>query len=94
MAQILLHIATFESSLDASNQFSLTLFEVEHPSAQLMAQILLHIATFESSLDASNRFSLMLFEVEHPSAQLSAQILLKLTRGINFVCYNIFKVLE
>ncbi|MBF4692989.1 hypothetical protein ISU02_07650 [Fusibacter sp. Q10-2] len=70
-----MHTTTFESSLDASKRFSLTLFEGEHSSAQLSAQIL-HTTTFESSLDASKRFSLTLFEGEHSSAQLSAQILL------------------
>ncbi|MBF4692808.1 hypothetical protein ISU02_06740 [Fusibacter sp. Q10-2] len=65
---------TFEPSPDASKRFSLTLFEGEHPSAQLSAQIL-HTTTFVSSLMPTKRFSLTLFEGEHSSAQLSAQIL-------------------
>ncbi|MBF4692632.1 hypothetical protein ISU02_05860 [Fusibacter sp. Q10-2] len=60
----------------APKRFSLTLFEVEHSSAQLSAQILLHITTFGALLNAPKRLSLTLFEVEHSSAQLSAQILL------------------
>jgi len=44
-------ITTFEPSLDVSKQFSLTLFEAEHTSSQLLAQILLFTTKKPSSIE-------------------------------------------